>query len=65
LTPFSVPSKLTEAKLAEKEALQRLSEASVFEWPKAFAAWREANAATIAAIAELEPWWMSAEIEET
>jgi hypothetical protein len=56
---------LSEAKLAEKEALDRLSEASVFEWPKAFAAWREANAATIAAIAELEPWWMSAEIKET
>jgi hypothetical protein len=64
LTLLSVSSKFTEAKLAEKEALQRLSEASVFEWPKAFAAGREANAATIAALAELQAR-ISVEVEKT
>jgi hypothetical protein len=64
LTPLSVPSKFAAAKLAEKEALQRLSEASVFEWLKTFAAWREANAATIAAVAEVQAR-MSVEVEKT
>jgi hypothetical protein len=62
MTLLSVPSKYSDAKLAEKEALQRLSEASVFEWPKAFAAWRDANAVTIAALAELQTR-MSVEFE--
>jgi hypothetical protein len=48
--PISLPSARTDAMLAENAAFQRLANSkSQEEWNTAFAAWREASAALIAA----------------
>jgi hypothetical protein len=46
------PSKLARAKLSEKDAWQRYAEAKDDSWREAFAKWKEARDASLAAWAD-------------
>ena len=50
--PSVLPSRVADAKLAEKEAWQRYAEARGDNWREAFAEWVKARDATLAAYAD-------------
>jgi len=50
--PHVVPSRVAEAKLAEKDAWQRYAEARGDNWREALAEWVKARDATLAAYAD-------------
>ena len=50
--PDEIPSKLSKAKLSEKDAWQRYAAAKGDNWREAFAKWVEARDASLAAWAD-------------
>ena len=49
---YVLPSRVADAKLAEKDAWQRYAEAKGDNWHEAFAEWVKAREATLAAYAD-------------
>ncbi len=49
---YVLPSRVADAKLAEKDAWQRYAEAKGHNWHEAFAEWVNAREATLAAYAD-------------